>query len=564
VADVRGHQIEDLPDDEASRTGPIRARRAFVAGLLGAAGATMTLLAAGGVTSRPGFLQLVADGITLFVPPGWFETLIGLLGLYAKGLVFTGVVCGTLVAGGLLNVLARPLFARRGVPATALALTVVSWLAAELVVMPVTGAGPFALTSAYEPTPLQLPLLVASIAYGALAAAMLGRIGSVPASVERPSDLIEPLGRRAFLARSAAALGALSLVGSIVLTLDRVRHAVEHAPSSPGKSVPPLLAGTEEGFGPTAAVTPVPDFYVTTKDIQPPVFDQAAWRLRVSGLVARPREFTLDEIQALPAVVGYRTLECISNVVTGYGDLIGNQRWRGVVVRDLLDLVGAASNASWVLWRCADGYTESLEMDVARADTTWLAYAMGDPPAALVPDHGAPARVLVAGRYGTKQPKWVTDLIVADHDEAGYWEQRHWDREAVVQTYCRIDFPLAYGDSDTVLIGRTIGVYGLAAAGDRGVSRVELSSDGGRTWADCELEPEGGPIGPLTWRRWRTSLRIDRVGDYNLVARATDGRGELQTSVVNPQLPSGATGWPQVKFSAVDVLPNYPTAPPAS
>ena len=98
-------------------------------------------------------------------------------------------------------------------------------------------------------------------------------------------------------------------------------------------------------------------------------------------------------------------------------------------VSDLLDRVGVQPAASWVLWQADDGFTESLPIEVARHPDTWIAYLMGDQP--LTPEHGFPARVLIPGRFGMKQPKWVRRMQLADHEEAGYWVQRGWDQEAV-------------------------------------------------------------------------------------------------------------------------------------
>jgi DMSO/TMAO reductase YedYZ molybdopterin-dependent catalytic subunit len=130
-------------------------------------------------------------------------------------------------------------------------------------------------------------------------------------------------------------------------------------------------------FGPPA-ITPLADFYTISKDVLQ-VVDGESWRLSVGGLVARPRDYTLDELRALPEVTGYRTIQCISNQVTSYGRYIGNQRWRGVPVRDVLAAAGVESAARFVLWRSADGYTESLPLDVALDPRTWLAYGWARP-----------------------------------------------------------------------------------------------------------------------------------------------------------------------------------------
>jgi hypothetical protein len=87
--------------------------------------------------------------------------------------------------------------------------------------------------------------------------------------------------------------------------------------------------------------------------------------------------------------------------------------------------------------------------------------------------------------------------------------------------------------------------------------------DGGKTWRDAELEPEGGPISRLTWRRWRYATVLDRSGDHLLQARATDGFGRPQEATEGRAFPRGATGYPTVLLTAYDVVPTPPTMPPA-
>src|SRR5438034_5486859 len=127
---------------------------------------------------------------------------------------------------------------------------------------------------------------------------------------------------------------------------------------------------------------------------------------------------------------------------------------------------------------------------------------MGPPGTPLKPEHGAPLRVIIAGRYGMKQPKWLTAIQLSDHDEDGYWEQRGWDRTAAVRVYSRIDLPT---DGDSLPAGRPFGIFGIANSGDRGISRVEVSTDDGQTWKDAEIErSDSDPaITDVTWVRWR-------------------------------------------------------------
>jgi DMSO/TMAO reductase YedYZ molybdopterin-dependent catalytic subunit len=337
----------------------------------------------------------------------------------------------------------------------------------------------------------------------------------------------------------AAAFGLLSLGASSLAVVAQAIAATRRTGVDPDADFPP------GGFGPTHAQTPVERFYVVHKDLLAPVVDPGGWRLAIDGLVDAPTTLTLDELRALPSLTAFRTLECISTSIVRGDDLIGNQKWRGVRVSDLLERVRPRTAAAWILWEAEDGFTESIPLDVARHPDTWIAYEMGDAP--LTADHGFPARVLIPGRFGMKQPKWVRRMTLAAENVPGYWEQRGWDEQAIVRTMSRIDWPRA---GDTVVADEPFGVYGIAFAGDRGVDRVEVSPDGGLSWQDAELEDTGvPPLGELTWVRWRTDVTL-RVGGARLMVRAVDETGALQDGRETSPLPSGSTGWHAVRLVA--------------
>ena len=167
----------------------------------------------------------------------------------------------------------------------------------------------------------------------------------------------------------------------------------------------------------------------------------------------------------------------------------------------------------------ADGYTESLPLEVALDPETWLAYEMGGAP--LTVEHGFPLRVLIAGRYGMKQPKSLTGIGLAAEDEPGFWQRRGWDRDAFVRTMSRIDLPR---DGDSVPGGRPLDVYGIASSGDRGIARVEVSSDGGSSWVDADIEPPGAAIGPDDEGALEAGLAAPRLREDGHRGAARAGR----------------------------------------
>ncbi len=264
----------------------------------------------------------------------------------------------------------------------------------------------------------------------------------------------------------------------------------------------------------TSAITPTEEFYQVSKNVLDPVVDRDSWRLRLDGEIERELEWTLEELRALPATEQIATMECISNPVGG--NLISTGVWKGVRLADLLQQVGVREGAYDVVCRCADGYTESLEVAHALSPEVLLVYELNGAP--LDPKHGQPLRLQVPGRYGIKSAKWLESLRVVREDYLGYWQtESNWTDTALVHTECRID---SVPGGRVTREGTTL--TGVAYTGTKGVSRVEVSTDGGQTWADAVLEPE---LSPLAWRLWRYPWRPPAPGTYSVDARAYDGQG---------------------------------------
>ncbi len=281
-----------------------------------------------------------------------------------------------------------------------------------------------------------------------------------------------------------------------------------------------------EGAKPTAELTPVGDFYVVSKNLGgDPVLDGSAWRLQLPG-----RSLTYSDLLALPSRPLELTLECISNDIGG--TLISNGAWKGPRVRDLLGLTTVPSDARWMLIESADGYTESFPISDLTDDHLLATHLNGAP---LPSQHGFPARFLFPGHYGMKQPKWVTRIRFSPSDQPGYWENNGWDERAIVKTMSRIDQPV---DGAAVAAG-SVSFRGIAFAGDRRISGVELSWDGGRSWRPATLESE---FSPYSWRFWTLTTSLPG-GQYRVSVRARDGEGTVQTSTPAPTLPNGADGY---------------------
>ena len=252
-------------------------------------------------------------------------------------------------------------------------------------------------------------------------------------------------------------------------------------------------------------------------------------------MVDHPATMSYDELKSMPSKEIDRTLECISNEVGG--DLMSNGHWTGVPLADLLHKVGAQADATLVHFTCADGYTESMAMGKALDGSTLLVFALDGLP--IPTKHGFPIRVLGTGTYGMKNPKWLTRIEVARTADPGFWERQGWNPDAIVQTMARIDVPTA----GTRVSGNVI-VAGVAFAGDRGIQKVEVSSDVGATWTPATL---ASPISPTTWTFWQTTWQPRVPGTYQIVVRATDETGRPQVSQNADTFPVGSTGYHQIR-----------------
>jgi DMSO/TMAO reductase YedYZ molybdopterin-dependent catalytic subunit len=275
-------------------------------------------------------------------------------------------------------------------------------------------------------------------------------------------------------------------------------------------------------------ITPTKDFYLVSKNPFDPEVDVQRWRLEIGGLVENPLSLNYEEMKSLPFVEQYATLECIDNPVGG--NLIGNALWRGVRLKDLLQGAGIKEGVVDLKFSASDGYTDSIALERAINEATILVYEMNGEP--LTSPHGFPVRLLIPGIFGMKNVKWITKIEAVNYDFKGYWQRRGWDDKAEYKTMSRIDAP------DSSIKGSTT-IAGIAFAGDREISKVEVSTDGGKTWEQAEIKPA---LSKYSWVLWHKQWSPAQAGKYLLKVRATDGRGDTQVNQNAPPDPSGATG----------------------
>lgn len=283
-------------------------------------------------------------------------------------------------------------------------------------------------------------------------------------------------------------------------------------------------------------ITPTEDFYQVSKNPFDPDVDVKHWQLTVKGRVENPLSLTYEALKALPAVEQYATLECIDNTIGG--NLIGNALWRGVRLQDLLTSAGLQVDVVDIVLYASDGYTDSIRIERALNAATLLVYEMNGAP--LTKIHGFPLRLLVPGIYGMKNVKWITGIEAVDFDFKGYWQKRGWDDQAEYQIMSRIDTPAAAVKGNAI-------ISGIAFAGDRQISRVEVSTDNGKSWQSAEIKPA---LSNYTWVLWHKAWTLESAGQYTIKVRATDGRGNLQTSQNTAPDPKGATGLHRIKVTS--------------
>ncbi|WDZ85269.1 molybdopterin-dependent oxidoreductase [Micromonospora cathayae] len=378
------------------------------------------------------------------------------------------------------------------------------------------------------------------------AAAERVRAEPVPAgSARRPGgDETDPESRRRFLTGTGVLLGAATVAGLGGRWLAG-RRGVSAARSAvalptPVAPAPPVPAGADLGLrGLAPYVTSNAGFYRIDTALVVPQVDPGTWRLRVHGRVRNPFELSFAELLARPMVERYVTLACVSNEVGG--DLVGNARWLGVPVKELLDEAGPLDGADQVVSRSVDGWTCGTPTEVLRdGRDALLAVGMNGEP--LPVEHGFPVRMVVPGLYGyVSACKWITELeLTSFADFDAYWVPRGWSARGPIKTQSRIDTPRPRNR----LTAGPVTVAGVAWAQHLGIRRVEVRVDEGE-WQQATL---AAAVSTDTWVQWSWRWAAT-PGEHTLQVRATDASGATQPERRAPVAPDGATGWHTVRVT---------------
>ncbi len=498
-----------------------------VAGLVATAVALgVSELLAGILPGATSLVAAVGQVVVDLQPPGAKDVVVSLFGTNDKLALELFIVAVALVLGSLLGFVARR---RYEVAAGAfIAFGVVGFLAAlgDPLVNPAVAAVAAAIS-------IGAGLLVLGSLLDRSRPVVTGATGKKTPVAEMPD-----WSRRSFIIRAGAfGVGAVAVgvVGRNLLEGQRTAP-VGNGPTVPPASVTvPAFGADADLSGNIAGLTPIimPNdrFYRIDTSLLTPSVDTSTWSLRIHGLVDRETTLTWAQLIALPIFEQYVTISCVSNEVGG--KLVGNAKWTGVRLRDVLAIAGVQPAATQLVGRSVDGWTAGMPtawvMDPSREPM--IALKMNDEP--LPPIHGYPARLIVPGLYGyVSATKWLKELELTTLESFdGYWVPLGWAKEAPILTQSRIDTPhggIAPGQ---------VHVAGIAWAPDRGISRVEVAIDG--VWRDARMST---PLADTTWVQWVTDWDA-ALGSHVLMVRATDGTGVVQTEIQSPPAPDGARGY---------------------
>jgi DMSO/TMAO reductase YedYZ molybdopterin-dependent catalytic subunit len=375
--------------------------------------------------------------------------------------------------------------------------------------------------------------------------AILGRaerrlLGSQKAD-DAADTTAERIDRRRFLVKLGGTTAVVTVAGAVVGELAETRRRKAMVMAS-GRSMrwsathrlPNADAVVQPAPGTRPEFTPLERHYRIDINTIPPTVDEQQWRLRLTGLVEEPLTFTLPDLELYEPMHQFVTLSCISNPVGG--DLIGTTRWTGVSLQRLLPDLRLKPGATHLKIRSADGFFEVLSLDAIGADPRiMLTYSWDGVP--LEREHGFPLRIYIPDVHGMKQPKWIESIEAVGHSEPGYWVERGWNAVAQMHATSVIDTVAV----DMTIIGadrrKLVPIGGIAHAGARGISKVEVQVDRG-PWELTELRT---PLSQLTWAIWKYDWPF-QPGNHTFAVRCYEGNGALQIATPSPAAPNGATG----------------------
>jgi DMSO/TMAO reductase YedYZ molybdopterin-dependent catalytic subunit len=458
------------------------------------------------------------------------EQLMAVVGCFVAGSIGGTVLFAVIRAGG----------GRRGV-ALGLALGVLFGVPAMLISL--HGSQTAAVPGGVSATWILVAFLIWGAVLGRAEQRLIhptGRIGVRDAETSPPIEAsVERIDRRRFLIWLGGSTALITVSGAVVGELAEIRRR-QMMPKgirdlwSSTHALPNADAAVKPANGTRPEFTPLERHYRIDINTTPPSVDERQWRLKIQGLVEKPLALRLEELKAHQPLHQFITLSCISNPVGG--DLIGTTRWTGVSLQRLLPDWKLKPGATHLKIRAADGFYEVVSLDAIKNDQrVMLAYAWDGVP--LLQEHGFPLRIYIPDVCGMKQPKWIESIEATDHWEPGYWVTRGWSKVAQMKATSVIDTVAVDMNIVRADQRKVVPIGGIAHAGARGISRVEVQTDDG-PWEPAALRT---PLSSLTWVIWRYDWAF-QSGTHKFAVRCWDGNGTAQIATPSPAEPDGATG----------------------
>ncbi|MBN2499528.1 MAG: molybdopterin-dependent oxidoreductase [Anaerolineales bacterium] len=393
-------------------------------------------------------------------------------------------------------------------------------------------------------------LLVVFLAWGVALVRSYARMVSydmpaAEATGEQQAPSVEKIDRRRFLILLGLGSATITVIGAglgaLLASSERREEeaaqgdAMAHNTDGPeGEPFPNADAMVIPVPGTRPEYTPVKDHYQVFIELEPTEIDGSTWQLPITGMVDNPLMLTLDDFRNnYEPFNQYVTLSCISGRVGT--SLISTTYWTGARVQDVLADAGVQPDALYLNITAGDGFYETVPLDMINADPR-IMFCYAWDGNTLPVGHGFPLRIWLPDRFGMKQPKWITSIEVTDTYKEGYWVERNWSETAQVRTTSVIDTVAV--DHIVERDGQMyVPVSGIAFSGDRGISKVEVSVDGG-AWEEAQLRT---PLSETTWVIWRYEWPYE-TGDHTFAVRCYTAEGELQVTEEHPARPDGSTG----------------------
>lgn len=521
------------------------------------------------------FVPELAAQVLFSITPGSVESqAISTLGEMAKNLAFVSAVIGSLILYGGIGILIHKTY-RRLAPRGHIVNISQFILLPYLVLLAV--AVVLSMITEISTQPLTIQIIVIylvppHIVYGLISYHMFKMQQPPPAAAMTRSEHVQErttppheesvninkVDRRQFIRLSSMVVAGSIASVFIFYWADLFSRSRPLSSSNPTPLQSPVLsnstrlANLPSELVPffTSEITPNDRFYRIDINVAIPTIIADMWKLRVTGLIDNPLELTYGQLKSLPSSEEYATLECVSNKVGG--DLISTALWKGVSLKSVLEMAQVRPEATYVVFRCFDGYDVGIPLEKGLEETTLLAYEMNR--ATLPTNHGFPLRAIVPGIYGMMNAKWVTEIELVDTVYEGFWQRKGWSNEAKYKIHSTIVAPGnalsnrfgSLGAPTTVTLGNKVPIAGIAFAGNEGISKVEVSMDGGNSWQEAKMKD---PISINSWVLWYMEWNPVSEGKHAMSVRATDGTGKIQPVGFHEPFPDGSSGYHMIEVT---------------